>query len=90
MACLLKVVSTSSPSQAFGQHLAGFRIHNLGVEMIFEDVQPVLRFAFDGNAGPDDLRQSVDIVGADATRRFNAAAHGIGPRLGAENSGPQR
>ena len=90
MACLLKVVRTSSPSTPSGQGCAGRGINHFRVEEILEDVRPGLAGAFHGHAGADDLRQPVDVIRLDAAVFFNALAHGFGPRLGAKNAGAQR
>ena len=39
---------------------------------------------------PHDFRQPVDVVSLYAGFGLDAPAHGIGPRLGAENAGAQR
>ena len=60
-------------------------------EMVLPAVQAVLHLpAFAGDARPDDLRQAVDVDRLDAEPRLDVAAHGVGPRLGAEDAGVQR
>ena len=89
MACLLRVVSTSSPSSPSGSTRAGFGVHDLRVEMVFEDVQAVVVGALDAHARPDDLRKAVNIERLDAAFDFDMPAHGFGPWLGAENADAQ-
>ena len=79
------------PHLAVGQHLAGRRVDDLGVEVIFPDVEPVLALhALGGDAGADDLRQSVDVQRLHVEAGFDLAAHRVGPRLGAEHADLQR
>ena len=45
-----------------------------------------LLFTLKGNAGPDDLRQAVDVIGGQSEHLLDLAAHFIRPRLRAENT----
>ena len=90
MARLLSVVRTSSPSSPSGHGWPRGRIDDLRVEIILENVRPGLAWAFHGHARADDLRQPVDVIGLDAAFLLDAPAHGLGPRLRAENARAQR
>ena len=66
-------------------------VDDLEQEVILPAVQAVLHLAaFAGDARPDDLRQAVDVDRLDAEPRLDVAAHGVGPRLGAEDADVQR
>ena len=55
--------------------------------MVLVHVQPVGRDqALGCHAGPDDLGQPVDIQRAQAEQFLDPGAHGVGPRLGAEQA----
>jgi hypothetical protein len=80
-------VNTSFADFTVGQHLAGLRVDDLRVEMVFPDVRTVLGLdALARHAGAHDLRQAVDIDGIDAEPLLDFAPHFVGPRLGAEDS----
>ena len=74
---------------AVGQRLAAIRVDDLGIEVVFEDMDAVLAVALGPHAGPDDLGQPVDVVGLDAGGLLDVLPHGVGPGLGAEDAGPQ-
>ena len=76
---------------AVGQHLARLRIDNLGIEMVFPDMQAILGLdAFHRDAGADDFRQAVNIDGVHVEGLFDFLPHGVGPRLGAEHADLER
>ena len=75
---------------AVGQRLACLGIHDLRIEVIFEDVQALMMAAFAANARADDLGKSVDIECLDIACALNMPAHGVRPRLCAEDTGAQR
>jgi hypothetical protein len=76
---------------AVGQHFAGLRVDDLGVEVIFPDVQAVLGFhALLRNAGANHFGQAVDIDGVHVESVLDFLAHGVGPRLGTEDADLQR
>lgn len=76
--------------RAFGKYLAGVRVNDLGDEKVLVDVHSLLRAAFVGNCGAHDLRKAVDVMRLDAEQIFDAAAHLLGPWLGAEHAIFQR
>ena len=53
---------------AVRQHFAGFRIDDLGIEVILEHVHPLLATALDRDAGADDFGEAVVVEGVDAHR----------------------
>ena len=74
---------------AVGQHLAGDRVDDLGVEVVLPDVQAVLGLdALLGDAGAHHLGQSVDVGRVDAGPGLDLGPHLVGPRLGAEDAVP--
>ena len=59
--------------------------------MVLPDVQAVLRLdALVGDARPHHLRQAVDVDGVHGEGVLDLAAHGVRPRLGAEDADLQR
>ena len=74
---------------AVGQRLAGRRVDDLGVEEILVDVHAVLLDALARNARARDFRKAVDVVGLDGQQPLDLAAHLLGPRLRAEDAGPE-
>ena len=57
--------------------------------MILPAVQAGLRhLALAGDAGPQDLRQAIEVDGLDAELILDHAPHGLAPRLGAEHADP--
>ena len=90
MACLAERGQDQLAFLAVRAGLAGLEVDDLGIEIILEDVRPGLALAFHGHARADDFGQAVNVVGLDAAVRFDAPAHGFGPRLGAEDAGAQR
>src|SRR5574343_1586704 len=76
---------------AVGQHFAGFRIDDLGVEMVFPDHRAILGLdAFAGDARPHHFGQAVDVDGVEAQLALDLAAHALAPRLGTEDADLQR
>src|SRR5574343_394283 len=72
---------------AVGQHFAGFRVDDLGVEMVFPDHRAVLALdALAGNARAHHFGQAVDVDGVDAELALDLGAHALPPRLGAEDA----
>jgi len=71
------------------QRFARDRVHDLGVEDVLEDVEPVLLLALRPHAGADELGETVDVEGLDAELRLEVRAHRLAPGLGAEEPGPQ-
>ena len=58
-----------------------------GIEVVLPDVRAVLGLdALAGDARPDHLRQAVDVDGVHVERLLDLVAHGVGPRLGAEQA----
>jgi hypothetical protein len=52
---------------AVGQHFAGFRVDDLGIEMVFPDHRAILGLdAFAGDARAHHFGQAVDVDGVDA------------------------
>ncbi len=91
MASLVSEVNTNSPCSPSVDHPAAHRVHDLGDEMIFPDRRAILGVReFLGDAGPHDLRQSVDVAGVDVERGFDFRAHAVAPGLGAEDADAQR
>ena len=90
MASLLSVVSTSSPSSPSGFGAPARRVHDLRVEVVLEDVQAGELGALDADAGADDLREPVDVVGPHVALGVDAAAHRLRPGLRAEDAHAQR
>jgi len=74
------------PFPAGRQHGARNRIDDLREEVIVGDVEAVARLALAGDAGPDDLRQTIDVERADAERPLERDPDAVGPGLGAEQS----
>src|SRR5207249_8431387 len=62
---------------------------DLRKEMIVGDVKPVARLALAGDAGSDDLRQSVEVDRAEAERVLERNPDAVGPGLGAEQADAQ-
>jgi hypothetical protein len=59
--------------------------------VVFPDHRAVLALdAFAGHARPHHFGQAVDVDRVDAGALLDLAAHGIGPRLGAEDADLQR
>jgi len=50
--------------------------------VVLEDVQSVLMRAFDADSWTDDLREAVDVVGADAAFGLECDRASFAPRLG--------
>ena len=68
-----------------GEQISAQRIDDFGVQVVLEDMQPVLMAAFGAHAGSDHLGQAVEIVGFDSRRIFNLPARGLAP-LGDKDS----
>ncbi len=75
------------PLFAVGERPAALRVDDLRVEVVFEDVQAVLRAALGGDARAEDLGQAVDVVRLDAGRLLDAAAHGLAAGAGHQGHG---
>ena len=76
---------------AIGQNLAGFGVNDLGVEVIFPDMQAVLRLdAFIGDAGAHHFRQAVNVDGVHVEDLLDLLAHLVGPGLGPEDADLKR
>ena len=75
------------PHLAVEQHLAGRRVDDLGVEVVFPEVEPVLALrTFGRNARAYDFRKPVDIERLHVEAGFDLVAHRSGPGLGAEHA----
>ena len=71
--------------------LIGVGVDHLGVEVVVEDVQRAFALAaLGGDAGPDDLREPVDVAGVDPPRRLQLLPHRLRPGLGAEDPVAER
>ena len=76
---------------AVRQRLARVRIDDFRKKMILPDRQPVFgRGIFLRDAGTDDFGQAVEIDRIEAHAALDLGAHGLGPRLGAEQRDAQR
>ena len=76
---------------AIGQHFAGFGVDDFRVEVVFPHYRAVFAFhAFAGHARTHDFRQAVDVHSVNARLALDVVAHGLGPRLGAKNTGLER
>ncbi|MPN32328.1 hypothetical protein SDC9_179806 [bioreactor metagenome] len=76
---------------AVGQHVAGFGVDDLGIEMVFPDHRAVLGLdAFRGHARPHYLGQAIDVDGVQAELLLDLDAHALAPGFGAENPHLQR
>ena len=61
---------------ALGKHLACIRINYFRIEIIFIDVQSMLKLkALEGNPGSDDFGEPVDVAGLNAKFILNLVAH---------------
>jgi hypothetical protein len=70
-----------------GQGVSGLGGDDLGVEVVFPDVQAVLGFeAFLGHAGTDDLGDSVDVDGVDVEALFEGDSQLASPWFCAEDA----
>src|SRR5204863_8905826 len=66
--------------------LAGLWVDDLHVEVVLEDVKPVVLVAFDPHARAAQLGKAVDVEGLQAKAVFDLAAHAFAPGLGAEEA----
>ena len=71
---------------AVGQLLAGFRVDDLAVHVVFPDMHAVMLFAGDADARAVDLGQTVDVEDLDAKLVGDALAHLLAPALGADDA----
>ena len=90
--CLLAEGGENELTQrAIGQDLAAYRIDDLGIKVVFPDMQTILAFdALVGNARAHHLRQAVDIHGMHIAGLFDFLAHAVGPGLGPEDADLER
>ncbi len=78
------------PRGAGREECAAIRVDDLGNEMVFPDMEPLLRLlALDGDAWPHDFGQAVDVNGRKVKLPLDLLAHGIGPGFSAEDADPQ-
>src|SRR5450631_1351430 len=76
--------------RAVGNGLAGDRVDGLDQEVVLVDVQAVGGdYALGRHAGPDDLRQPVDVQGPQSEQVLYPGAQLVGPGLGAEDASTQ-
>ena len=71
---------------AVGQLLAGFRVDDLAVYVVFPDVHAMMLFAGDADTRAVDLGQAVDVEDLDAQFVGDALTHLLAPTLGADNA----
>ena len=72
---------------AFGKHLAGLGIDDLGVEVVLIDVHSGLLPALESDTGAGGLCEAVDVISFDSEALLDALAHFLGPGLCPENAG---
>ena len=71
---------------AVGQLLAGLRVDDLAVHVVFPDMHAMMLFAGDADARAVDLGQAIDIEDLDAQLVGDALAHLLTPTLGADDA----
>ena len=74
---------------AFGQHLAGVGIDDLGNEVVLVDVHTGLLAALESHARAGGLGQTVDIICLDAKLVLDVLTHILGPCFCTEDAGLQ-
>ncbi len=75
------------PLFSVGKHAARLRIDDLGIEVVLEDVKPVLLLALGCHTRADDLGKPVDVDGEQVELFLDLLAHGFAPGLRAEEAG---
>ena len=71
---------------AVRQRFKRFRVHDFGVEMVFEDVDAVAALAFATHARTHDFGKAVNVVSLDASLFFDVVAHAVAPRFCTEDT----
>ena len=72
---------------AFGKHLAGDGIDDLGDEVVLVDVHPRLLGALVADPGAAELCKTIDVVGLDPQLALDILAHLLAPGFRAEDAG---
>ena len=71
------------------QGLKGYRVDNLGEEMVFVDVRAVLHLTLVADAGAHHFGKSVDVKALQTQTSLNLLTHALRPRLSTEGTHTQ-